>query len=446
MADIASECVSKVSDAEVREHLGEIAVSPQFAHAPQLRSFLEFLVESVLGGREDEIKEANLGRDVFRRGPSYDPRSDAIVRVQASILRKRLSSYYENEGRSAAIHISLPKGGYVPSFERVPEEERQEPSAEALPARQGERPSGIVPAPAVPVTEQPSRRGILMMAGAFLAGAGATAATQWLRERDTAASAALPPPTFDAQTASPRIWGTLLNSGRPTQLAFGCPQFFTGGGLWVRDVDINTLSDDRAATQIRELTEKLQVYLSPAPHTYTGVGEMTGIHRVTQFLTYRGIDAPLSNVQLLSRESLEGKNLILVSSHRFRTLLDLLDLPKRIESTFTQGGGFAIKDSSGNIEAEYRPRNSGGVQATYGVISFWKHPYSDGWILTLSGIESWATYGVAEYVTSEPHLRELETALGDSFTPEHRGLQVLVQIDGRSEQALHCHYFTHRVM
>ncbi len=50
----------------------------------------------------------------------YDPRADAPVRTEAAKLRSKLRSYYESEGREDRVIIAIPKGGYVPVFERRP--------------------------------------------------------------------------------------------------------------------------------------------------------------------------------------------------------------------------------------------------------------------------------------------------------------------------------------
>src|SRR4029077_20420764 len=61
--------------------------------------------------------ERSLGVDLFARSPSYDTGEDAIVRVTASDVRKRLHQFY-SETRFD-IRIDLPSGSYVPEFHRV---------------------------------------------------------------------------------------------------------------------------------------------------------------------------------------------------------------------------------------------------------------------------------------------------------------------------------------
>ena len=102
----------------VREHVEAVVRSAPFARSSRLQRFLTFIVECELAGRRRDIQEYTIGLEVFDRGESFDPRSDAIVRVEARRLRKRLKLYYAGEGRRQPIRIVLPQRGYVPSFER----------------------------------------------------------------------------------------------------------------------------------------------------------------------------------------------------------------------------------------------------------------------------------------------------------------------------------------
>ncbi len=98
----------------VRAHLAKIVESSEFVKAERLCRFLRFTVEARLNGQEDQIKEYVLGREVFDRNGTYDPRVDPIVRVEARRLRTRLEEYYRATGRADTLRIEFPKGSYVP--------------------------------------------------------------------------------------------------------------------------------------------------------------------------------------------------------------------------------------------------------------------------------------------------------------------------------------------
>ena len=99
---------------DIRAHLHRVMASAGFLGSESIRRLLAFTVEKTLAGESGQIKEYTLGLEVFGRKESFDPRTDAIVRVQAWKLRERLLAYYESEGRHESIQIEYRKGSYVP--------------------------------------------------------------------------------------------------------------------------------------------------------------------------------------------------------------------------------------------------------------------------------------------------------------------------------------------
>ncbi|MBI3400764.1 MAG: tetratricopeptide repeat protein [Acidobacteria bacterium] len=106
--------VPRDTDRSVREQLDRILASATFKQVDRLKRFLSFIVLESIGGRRTELKEYVIGVHVFDKEPSFDPRTDPIVRVQARRLRAKLVRYYQEDGRSDEVIIDLPKGGYAP--------------------------------------------------------------------------------------------------------------------------------------------------------------------------------------------------------------------------------------------------------------------------------------------------------------------------------------------
>jgi Tol biopolymer transport system component len=92
--------------------------SEQFSSSPSLAKFLTFCVNTTLAGEEESLKETTIGVSVFGRPPGYDTKLDPIVRVNARRLRQKLQLFYQNGGGSHEVQITIPKGTYVPKFER----------------------------------------------------------------------------------------------------------------------------------------------------------------------------------------------------------------------------------------------------------------------------------------------------------------------------------------
>jgi Tol biopolymer transport system component len=100
----------------IRSHVREVLASDAFSSSPKLSRFLEFTVERALAGASDALKEYSLGVEIYGRPPTYDPRTDPIVRVEARRLRSKLCEFYENRITFAPVQIEYPKGHYVPVF------------------------------------------------------------------------------------------------------------------------------------------------------------------------------------------------------------------------------------------------------------------------------------------------------------------------------------------
>ncbi len=115
----ASEALPLCSPDEMRAALRRIEGSRLFADAHRMRAFLAYIVEEYLAGRSDRIKGLTVAQEVFHREDLEDAQTSTIVRVEAGRLRRRLIEYYAGEGRYDPVRIKIPKGAYVPSFERA---------------------------------------------------------------------------------------------------------------------------------------------------------------------------------------------------------------------------------------------------------------------------------------------------------------------------------------
>ena len=101
----------------VRQELERILISDDFRASESISTFLRFVVEETLAGREDQIKGYTIAVRAFGRPPDFDPQLDTIIRTQARRLRRALDIFYLTEGRNYPIRITMPKGSYVPIFQ-----------------------------------------------------------------------------------------------------------------------------------------------------------------------------------------------------------------------------------------------------------------------------------------------------------------------------------------
>jgi hypothetical protein len=106
--------------ASLQTHLKEIIDGAAFKGSHRSGQFLKYIVDQAIAGRFEALRERAIGIELFGRSPSYDTGEDAIVRVTASEVRKRLLQHYGASGPGSEFRISLPAGSYVPEIIRTP--------------------------------------------------------------------------------------------------------------------------------------------------------------------------------------------------------------------------------------------------------------------------------------------------------------------------------------
>jgi len=124
---------------DIRDQLERILQSAEFRASDKQRGFLSFVVAETLADRSSQLKGYTIAVAVYGRPEGFDPQVDPIVRVEAGRLRRALEHYYLTTGINDPVRITIPKGGYVPTFQTV-----QKPSSGAkttVPERKASSPT-----------------------------------------------------------------------------------------------------------------------------------------------------------------------------------------------------------------------------------------------------------------------------------------------------------------
>jgi hypothetical protein len=120
IAEFAKLSETKGDIASLQRHLKEVIEGDAFKGSHRSGQFLQYIIDQAIAGHFDSLKERVIGMELFGRSPSYDTGDDAIVRVTASDVRKRLLQHYGKFGSALGIRISLPSGSYIPEIVRDP--------------------------------------------------------------------------------------------------------------------------------------------------------------------------------------------------------------------------------------------------------------------------------------------------------------------------------------
>src|SRR3954453_14593299 len=102
-----------------RAHLKRVLDAPAFRRAPRMQRFLTFLVDELLAGRAEQLKEYTIAVGVFDKPVDFDPGTSAVIRVEAGRLRRLLAQYRGELGHEDRLALDVPKGSYIPAFHRI---------------------------------------------------------------------------------------------------------------------------------------------------------------------------------------------------------------------------------------------------------------------------------------------------------------------------------------
>src|ERR1039457_4673627 len=119
IAEFAKLIENKGDVASLQNHLKDVIEGDAFKGSHRSGQFLQYIIDQAIAGHFDSLKERVIGMELFGRSASYDTGDDAIVRVTASDVRKRLLQHYGRFGATSEYRISLPSGSYIPEITRV---------------------------------------------------------------------------------------------------------------------------------------------------------------------------------------------------------------------------------------------------------------------------------------------------------------------------------------
>lgn len=97
---------------QIKKYQEKVLHSQCFSKSAVVKELLKYLVEQSLQG--ESPKEFEIAYEVF--GQKDNRSKEKNIRIYVHNLRKKLDEYYEREGASDEMILSIPKGGYLVVF------------------------------------------------------------------------------------------------------------------------------------------------------------------------------------------------------------------------------------------------------------------------------------------------------------------------------------------
>jgi hypothetical protein len=392
-----------------------------------LRQLLFYLAGKTLAGEAGGLKEYVVGVEAFAKPPSYDPQSDASVRVQVSRLRKCLNDYYEKECPDDPVRIDIPKGQFGIKFDLRDTGKTAERTPAASPADR--------------------RVALLTWTSAALTVTTIAALAALLLSWNLPSAGAL---SAGANPDLKAIWGTYLSGERPVLIVIGAPLFakYTTSetGVFFRDPRLNEWEEAVVSPDLSKVGAAVGGAVVTPSWIYTGVGEATGAFLLARLLSHSNREVSLRRSHDLSWEDFRDRNVIVLGAPKHNRHLKYLPIQQKF--VFSGGGILNLRPEPGEPET-FDPKFSAGyeeLEEDHALISRFPGLHGLGVTTVLAGASTEATLAAVEYATQPRYAAELTARLRGERGAMPLAYQVLVRARFKAQTPVEIRYVTHRLL
>jgi hypothetical protein len=428
--------IAKIAETEeditaLRGHLTEVIEGAAFKGSHRSGQFLKYIVEQSIAGHFESLKERVIGVELFGRSTSYDTGDDAIVRVTASDVRKRLLQHYGRYGTTSAFRISLPLGSYIPEITRDPHPPEVHTTPPVAPPPDPAAAPGTVAvvSPVAPTPETPEIKSRLhfrwLYVGIFLVVLNVIAlGVFWTHfsRTETAANSTLP-------------WSVFFNSPHATQLITSDPniaeiQGFTGEQISVSDyANHNYIPAHNTLSPEAERFCRVILRGDKAASVDTPIA--VNVAELAQASSRNIIVHGARSIQLADLQTED--NLILLGSPRSNPWTALYNDQLDFRFVFDKASGQEIINNVHPRPGErssYVPTAPGWATGqSFATISFVQNPDQNSQVLLLSGANGEGTEAAGKIITDLPRLAATLKKCGISSSGPVQHFELLLHLN-----------------
>jgi hypothetical protein len=372
----------------------KICASPQFRRSARLRELLIYLCHRAWTEGAEEIREHEVGVEVFERSPTYDPAQETIVRVQASQLRKRLEHYFAEDGAAERSVLEIPKGGYLPAV-------RDRPGTTTSGA------PGLTAPVTTPAGSSRERRWIAILSSTCLLLAIACCVLIY-RQRERPA----PPPT--GTPALSQFWSAFAANGRQTFVvvadsAFSALQDTLHRPIGLSEYVRRAYKADLNRPDLSRERKEVAAYLME--RRYTSLADVMFVRRLS---VSRLLDPATTSIVFARDHNLRSfheDNHILVGSRRAVPWVDLFSDSLDFHFVYDERTRTIVVENrkpQGGESSRYELHKQGVAGGeSFSLIACVPNLGKNGYVLILSGQEVSGTEAAGNIFTTEQLLKPL---------------------------------------
>jgi len=365
--------------------VARILASQLFRKSHKLAAFLKFICDRQRLGLAESINEQRIGTEVFGRSEGYHMGEDSIVRSQARFLRMRLQEYFESEGRSEPITLTIPKGSYVPEFHF------REAAAEPVPVHTPVASPVPYAPPAKHDTPRPAGRQRWLPVAAAAAVALIALSLWYARILSSAGS---------ASTNESRFWATIFDAQRPTLIVpadsgLVLMEEMTGSPVTPADYMSHRYLDAPAPAGMAAAWNAIR------SSQYTNMADLNLVSHLDRISKPNGARVRIRFARDLTLKELKESNPVLIGGTRSDPWVGVFDSSAGLSVDYdwqTHVNFVRNRQPGQGEQSRYDEIGQGGQHIAYGVIEYLSGLDGEGSALLVGGTSKAGTEAAAEFL------------------------------------------------
>ena len=447
-AELAKIVATEQDASTVREHVKEIVEGVAFKGSQRSAQFLRYIVDQAIAGHFECLKERVIGVELFRRSPSYDTGDDAIVRVTASDVRRRLLQHYGKYGNTSEFRIQLPLGSYIPEITRESSHAPKLGLSESVAPHNGNgenhshsvtvahdllavppiRDTAISAVLTSDVTSKRNRTKLQVLAfGLILVILNVAAwALTWSRSRSSDAESA---------SVSPQPWSVFFNSPRTTEIITSDPNIAEIQGLTGAQITVSDYANHKYVPEPNTLTSQIRQFCqnilrgdkAAAVDTpiVAGIAALAATHQ-RKVGVHAARDIQFSDLK-------SDDNFVFLGSPRSDPWSSLFAEQLDFQFMWDKKTGQEIIRNvhpKANELSLYIPTAAGWATGqSFAILGLVRNPDQDGQVLLIAGANGEGTAAAGKLATDLPRLASTVEKCGIQTSTQFQHFEVLLRLN-----------------
>ena len=384
-----------------------IVGSRTMRRATHLQRILLFVAEASLLQPDGIIREQDIALRVLGRKDDFDPAYDTIVRVQIGHLRQKLKSYFDNEGASEPLHLTLPRGSYRTIFEEAAAVQRA--GAEEPPTRSVAEPPVTEQSPLVapPASRYPMRTPRFWVAIAVILLCAMAISLLWWRSHRT---------TSSDSSITARMFPYLAKGGGKVAVVLPDTSLLLIQRTLDTEISVETYTQTTSRTELAQQAKEEQLGRFMA---YLGRTRTTTLDEASvgmdflQALTRSGMQGELRYTRDLHIRDFGQGSYILIGNQRSDPWVSLFMGKSNFQYRRAEGRSYVFHNVNpvNGEQMDYAPVESTAESTNYADVTLTPNLTDSGYVLTIVGSDVPANEAAARFLMGDELPQELQSIL-----------------------------------